>query len=429
MNARIIAVMCIGAAALPAARDRPVTTEPRPFVQRESSPPEWKLREDLRLGADPGADDDLFSVEGIVVSPSGTVFALDNGVITVFASGARTRRFLVPRLTAPHDAAGRAVAMGSHGDRLWIFQPPRFVTLLDSSGSLIRRSPYHGGPPAQGAGRARELLLGDSTFIALLADGSYLRTMSPPGEEDGPPPARMYVLPLPAAVDTSTQATTLLVRAANHGEALQGLEVLTGQWSDARVASPYGHVGIVPQPFQDHQLVGAAPGGTEVIVVERHAAAHPDRAAYSVIRFQSPSWKRTAHRFPYQPAPITAADVDTAIARIVDGPGPGVSSLFLSGFPSRAAATAAVRAVIRRPSWHTPVTDLVVGSDRTVWLRERQTNRWLAHTPDGRIAGSIVVPLGSRLMYAGDRSVWVLAPLPGGRSGQDVLIRYQIVGS
>jgi len=70
---------------------------------------------------------------------------------------------------------------------------------------------------------------------------------------------------------------------------------------------------------------------------------------------------------------------------------------------------------------------MVIGSDRTVWLRERESNRWLAHVPDGRLAGSVVLPPGSRLMSAGDHTVWVMAPLSGERDGQDVLIRYRLV--
>ena len=427
MNARIIAAVCIAAATLPVVRQRAVSGAPSVPAQVVPSPTEWKLREELRLGAEPGSDDDLFSVRGIVVSSSGTLFTLENRVIKVFAAGARPRQMLVPAAAPPGDPLGLPVAMGSLGDRLWVFQAPRLVTVIDSAGTVIRQMAYHGIPPAQGAGRARELVSGDSTFVALLADGSVLRTMSPPGEDEGPSAARMYVLPLPATADTSIRETTLLVRAADDGEVVQGLEVLTGPWSDARVASPYGHLGVVPQPFQDHQLVGAVPGGTEVVVVERFAGVPPGRASYAVIRFQSPSWKRTAHRFPYEPAPVTPADVDSAIARIVDGPGPGVSSLFVSGFPSRAAATAAVRSVIRRSAWHSSVTEMVVGGDRTVWLRVREANRWLAHTPDGRIAGSIVLPPGTRLMSAGDRTIWVMAPLPGGREGQDVLIRYRIL--
>ena len=428
MNARIIAAVCIAAATLPVARHRQPMSN-RPPAAHASSPAEWTLREELRLGADPGADDDLLSVRGIVVSHSGSVFALDERVIKVFAPGTRVRRFAVASPAPPGDALGPPAAVGSIGDRLWVFQPPHLITVLDPAGTVLRRMPYRGEHPGQGAGRAREPARADSTFVSLLADGSLLRTMSPPGDDDGPPPARMYVLPLPATADTSTRSTTLLVRASADGEAIQGLEVLTGPWSDARVASPYGHLGTVPQPFQDHQLVGAGPGGTEVVVVERFATAPADRAAYSVIRFQAPSWKRTIHRFPHEPSAVTTADVDSAVARIVEGPGPGVSGVFLGAFPSRAAATAAVRSVLRRPTWHAPVTEIVVGSDRTVWLRERATNRWLAHTPDGRLAGSIRLPPGSRLMSAGDRTLWVTAPLPGGRDGQAVLVRYRIVDS
>ncbi len=423
MNARIIGVMGFAMAALAGVRQRSAMTDPPVAFPGAGAPPEWRLREELRFGDDPGADDDLAAVRGLVVAPSSTVYALGDGAIKVFRAGTRPRTLNLPGAAAAGGAG--PVRIGAIGDDLWVLQPPRLLTVIDTAGRVVRRISYP-GDPATGPGVARELLLGDSTFISLLADGSFLRTMAPPGEDGGPPPVRMYVLPLPVAPDTSVRATALLVRAAEDGEVIQGLEVLTSPWSDARVPSPFGDVAVVRQPFQDHPLVATSPDGREVVVVDRYAARRPGRATYAVIRFHGAGWKRTVGRFQYDPAPIHPAEVDSAATRVLDGPFPLGSSRFAAGFPSRAAALAAVRAVIRPADWHAPVTDVIVGTDRTVWLRDHGTGRWVAHGPGGLVLGAVTLPYGARLVYASERTLWVVTALPGGPPGRKVLVRYRV---
>jgi hypothetical protein len=341
-------------------------------------PPAWTLREERRLGAAPGADDDLSAIGGVAVSQSGAVYALGARGITTFAADGH-------------------VARADAGD----------ADLLDRLQARVRR-----------------MAAGDTAFIALLADRSVLRTMSLPDASDTLPRATMRILPGPPRPDTSTRSTMLLVRASPAGEVVQGLEMLGGRWTDARVPSPYGHIASVEQPFQDDPLVATAPDGSEVVVIERFAATRPGTSTYSVARFDVRTGKRTARRYEYQPVPVTGASVDSALGRMLDSVGTGVGAQFLSGFPSRAAARAALSAVIRRPAFHTPVSGVVVGSDRSVWLREHATGDWIVHAPDGRLAGRVRLPDGASLLHADEHGVWTVADRPDGPPRSQVLVRY-----
>lgn len=430
MNVQIIAALSVAAAL--AWSNRPSTI---------SEPPEWTLREELRLGAEPGADDDLAGIRGIAVSRDGVVYALGSGRMMIFDAKARPWR----RPAGAGDPTLRfPLAFGWLGDTLWVFDQQRVsVALLGSRGDVVRSIAYVPHVPSQEpetastdrgildqlSRRVRQMIAGDTTFVALLADRSFLRTMSLPEASDTVPRATMLILPLPgpARPDTSTRSTTLLVRASQDGQILQGLEMLVGPWTDARVPNPYGRIARVTQPFQDSPLVTVTPDGSEVVVVERYGATRPGSATYSLARFDVATWKRVAHRFEYQPSPITKATMDSVLHGMLDSAGSQVSPQFLYGFPSRAAAAAAISAVVRRPDYHTPVTDVVAGADRSVWLRERATGRWMAHTPDGRVAGHVTLPPGSRFLYADDRVIWTAARLPGGPPRSQMLVRYRIL--
>jgi hypothetical protein len=395
-----------------------------------AQPPLWTLREELRMGAAPGPADDLANISGVAISKTGMAW--------VFQGGRSLVSFTPALVAARHATTSGHVRFGWLGDTLWVVDVPRVAfALLDPAGSVVRRIPYAHDPEFESR---PPIALGDGItmrrvrpfddnqpILALLADGSILRAMDVPDASDTIPSATLRVIPGPVRADTSVRTTGFLVRAGQDGRIIEGLEVFSTPWSDARIPSPYGHVARVPQPFQDHQLVALTPDGSEIVMVERFAAPRPGPWAYSVARFDLRSRKRTAHRFEYEPVPVTAAAVDSAVARLMDGSRGAISTTFLQAFPSPGAAGIALRAAIRRPAYHTPVTDVVVGSDRTVWLRASATGQWLAHSPSGSIVGRLSLPAASRLLAADAEHVWAASPMSAGPPGSEVLIRYRIL--
>ena len=113
----------------------------------------------------------------------------------------------------------------------------------------------------------------------------------------------------------------------------------------------------------------------------------------------------------------------------IDSAGTSLSLRGLQSFPSRGAARAAIRAALQPPAYHAPFTDVLAGADGTVWLREHASDRWDAHTRDGRLAGRVSLPRGARLVHADEGTIWVAIPQAGGAPATQVLVRYHIVRS
>jgi hypothetical protein len=236
----------------------------------------------------------------------------------------------------------------------------------------------------------------------------------------------MPIVPGPALPGANMPAQELLVRTRPDGTVLQGLEIYVAARPPIVIQGPYGSARF-PYPFQDNPLIGVSPDGREVVFVERYGATRPGPARYSIARFDVVTGKRSARFHEYTPFPITPRAIDSLLTRLVDSATTAARGAFSYAFPSPGEAKAALRAALDPPAFHIPVTDMLVGADRTVWLAERLTGRWLAHTPDGGIAGRVALPPGARLVYADRDTIWVANVAPGGRTGARVLVRYRIV--
>jgi hypothetical protein len=418
---------------------------------RTSEPPEWALREDLRLGGRRGAGDVVANITQLAVGRDGAIHVLSaGGGITVFdRSGAVVRRVRIPdsvivaglreraesALSQQRDGAAPILdvepislwpAMGWLGDTLWVVDRVRHrIELLGTQGNVVGAIPY---TPSLGVGRG-------AAVLAVLADRSLLRGVvmdegAPrPNYPRSTPPGRyrMPIVPGPPPPQANRQRQGILVRTMPDGTILQGLEILVDSRPSIVVASPYGGARFA-YPFQDHPLIGVSPDGREVVVVERYAVARAGPAHYSIARFDIATGKRSPRFHEYTPAPITPGTIDSLLSRLVDSAETGEHRRFAYAFPSPAEAKAAIRAALDAPAFHAPVEEeMVVGTDRTVWLRERGSSRWLAHLPDGRIAGRVAPPPGSRLLYADSATIWAASEAPGGKSGAPILVRYRLV--
>jgi hypothetical protein len=425
-----------------------------------SGQPEWTLREDMRLGAAAGPEDDLPPIGRVVVGRDGTVFALGTaGEIIVFdRAGSILRRVrglrdsviqastreLMDSAIARLDSTVRrqqigvssvftlggvsraAPAMGLIGDTLWVItERAGRVTLFGRQGDVVGTIPY-----------TRNVVGGlADTPLALLADRSLLRTITPPvlpqnrPDPPMPPPPgqyRMPVIPAPPVPEADREARGFLLRASPGGVVVQGLEIFIESRASFTVPNQYGETARLPHPFGDAPLVAVTPDGSEIVFVERYSAARAGPASFLVARFDVRTGKRTARRHEYLASPIQPASVDSIVSRMVDSANTPLARWFYYGFPSPGAAKATVRAALDVPSYHVPVTEVVAGADRTVWLREQTSGRWSAYGADGEVAGRIAIPPGARFLYADDRAIWVGVELPRGQPGARVLVRYRL---
>ena len=418
---------------------------------RTSEPPDWTVREEFRLRGGRGPGDVVANFTQLAVGRDGAIHLLAPGDgITVFdRDGALIRRIRIPTgviAAGLREHAESALsqrrddislipdveplrvwsAIGWLGDTLWaVDRVTRRVELLGPQGNSVAAIPF---PAEVEGGRA-------APVRALLADRSLLRGMSMLAPAPRPatyprsrPPERyrMPIVPGPARPEERLPLQRFLVRAAPDGTILEGLEIVADPRPPLIVESPYGGTRFA-YPFQDHPLVGVRADGREVVVVERYAAARPAPAHYSIVRFDVATGRRSVHFHEYMPAPITTGTIDSLLSRLVDSAETGEPRRFAYAFQSTAQAKAAIRAALDVPLFHAPVDEMVVGADRTVWLREQASGRWLAHTPDGAIAGRVSLPSGSRLVYADSTTLWVATAASGGNPGSRAVVRYRIV--
>jgi hypothetical protein len=236
----------------------------------------------------------------------------------------------------------------------------------------------------------------------------------------------MPIIPGPSTPDNGLPSQGFLVRTAPDGRILQGLEVFVEPRPPIVVRGPYGSARI-PYPFQDRPFIGVTADGREVVFVERYAATRSGPARYSIARFDVETRKRSAHFHEYTPAPVTERTIDSLLTRLLDSAGSAEPRRFAQVLPSAEEAKASLRAALDLPAFHAPVTGMVVGADRTVWLKDRATGRWVAHTPDGRTPGRVALPADTGLVHADRDVIWAVRNIPGPGPGAQVLVRYRIV--
>ncbi len=444
MNVRGIAALGLAIALTSAAAYGPTAAEP----------PEWTLREDLRLGNAEGRDDDLRSISGVVIGRDGSISAVTRGGdVVVFDRAGKVLHRVVTRdyaelrsdlreraestmarfregLSVPVSVVRtpRAPATsGRIGDTLWVMGDwARKIILIDGRGRVARKIPYtmnvEGYP--------------SSAPLALLADRSLLRTLAseqptvaaPSLETVRPPPTdgyRMPIIPAPPVAEDEAPRRGFLVRASADGRVLQGLEIFAAARTEVVFHNPYREAVTFAYPFRDDPLIAATPDGSQIVFVERYGAEGPGPATYGVAWFDVSTGKRTGHRHPYSPSAVTLTD--SVVDAMLDSVRSPVRERFLDGFPSRAAARSAFRAALNAPPHHTPFTEILAGTDSTVWLRHRASDRWDVHTKAGRIAGRVTLPRDARLVHADGVALWVATPQSGGPRGADLLVRYRIV--
>ena len=417
--------------------------------------PEWHVREELRLGGGQAPTRSIPRILRATVGRDGTLYALSDGgeLLIVGRAGDLTRRVRLhadgtaevepeeqppsrsPRERRPDSAPATArgpafaqsAAMGWFGDTLWVLAGSmRHVALLGPKGDVIRRIPFSRNVAEERA----------NLPLALLADGSLLRTITQsidPGDEGLPPPGppegyQMPIIPfrLPGVDDAQRVERHFLVRATPGGRVLQGLETFTDGQTRVTVRSPLGDMRAIPLPFRDHPLVAVPPDGSEVVFVERYAAARAERATYSVVRFDARTGKRSARPYPYVPAPITRATRDSIASRLIDSGDSPIDRRFLNGFLSPGDARTAILRAIDVGEFHAPITEVVAAADGSVWLREQASGRWVVLGRDGAMLGAIALPSGVRLLHADAGAAWGFIEGPAERPASGQLIRYRL---
>lgn len=331
----------------------------------------------LRIGSETAGDAYRFTMIRQVVASDSEVFVLpaDLPEIRVFGDDGRHRRTIGRRGAGPGEFDA-VTAIGLVGDTLWTLDANlRRVTRFRADGELLTMARLETMSPDVGRP-------GRSYFfypMAVLPDGALLGF----GGTTGRAIAAGEVTALPLLrVPTSARAADTL------GWVPVGNEHL--------ILRSIGGTMYRAQPFSDGPLTAYAPSTEQVLVVERYAARDEGRASARVTALGMQGDTMWSTTLPYRPRRLEPRAVDSVRAHLTRE----LASRYSAGEIARSLFV---------PSFWPPITDVLAGADRSVWLRWESPER-ITHftrlTADGRAALEVDAPAGVQLLWADASVVW-----------------------
>lgn len=341
----------------------------------------WRVVRDVRVAIydGPGA---LTSVSGLTVGRDGRVYVSQpqEGIVRVYDARGRFLRKIGRSGEGPGEFE-RPSRLGWRGDTLWVGDSPQArISLFRQDGSYVRSITFTQTGPITGG---RPNVPG-----SLLADGSVLGMWLPP----------MYVLAGPNAV------VEPLVRFSPRGDPIGVLGRRQRRQEFVRVRSGTSST-YFAQPFSDSPLTAVAPDGSGLVIVTRTAATSRIRASFSVRRVHYSGRTTFERAYPYAPRPLTGDAVESVVNKHAGGM---QEAKFRT--PPEASARRLIRDALYRPGYLTPVTDVVLGRDGTIWLRREATGgaafEWQVLDAAGRSVGRVSLPSKLAVQYADRTQVW-----------------------
>lgn len=317
-----------------------------------------------------------------------------------------------------------AMAIGAD-DAVFVSQPmDGTIKEFDSAGRLARTF----GQPGDGPGEFRSLgaigLLGDTlyavdrnarrvTFFSL--DGHVLNSfpLTPKGLGDGWVPlaptmlasdgsavAQPGFLPRPGGGDEGQPV--LILRVDRTGTVLDTLLLeLRPPSALTRISAPMGPI-WVRQPLADLPNPVVDPAGGRVAVVDTGQGSRSRGTTFRVSVLRSATDTLWARSYAYTPVPVSAAMVDSAVAR--------EAFSLRNALPDSQEATRLIRKSMTVPEYLPAVSELRFAEDGNLWLCLSadlgKDHQWLVVDPMGQPVGRIEVPADLEVRRIQANAVW-----------------------
>lgn len=346
-----------------------------PLDGQRAAAQEWTATRHVRAGAMEGPGS-LGSVFKVGMGRNGEILALQPSVpaISVFDS---TGRFLrdVGRAGGGPGEFGILGALGWTGDTLWVMDVgQRRLHLFDRTLTFARTiTPIIADFPLAGA----RVLPGP-----LLADGSILAIPVTPGPDDAHP----------------------LVLLAEDGSVQRVLPSIASSGGTITVTGSEGPIGEITNPWSDSPLWTTAADGRSIIIVHRPVADSEDEGRLRIIRMGLDGDTLVDRAFTYRPRPLGEADRDRTYRETAERIARNAR------VSSARQAESDLRASLRAPRYYPAVTDLVAGSDGTIWLRRERPvagrEEWQVFSDYGEMRGRVHLPEELRVHGADRQRVW-----------------------
>lgn len=331
-----------------------------PIGGAAQGPPQWRLREELRLSESLTGGVTFTRVAAIVPRPDGSFYVVDSGEksIRLFGPDGRLLKSIGREGAGPGEFRVLSAA-GTRADTLWAMDSRlRRVSFFSPEGNFLRSNSIPALPSSR------------SIFQAIVEDACIIQLMTfvtVSGTNHGSDNA-VVRLGLTGSVDT-----------------IASLRFGVGDWLH-RGEGPTPFAVMLPNPFNDGSLFDADSKGQHFTIVHRVVRSNQP-SQFEVVRIDatgSTLWRRA---FAYTPMHMSAA-VKDSVAR-ARGIGP----------------------TARFPNHMPPVSRVLTGEDGTVWLRREELrpdrmSEWNVLDATGRLIGRFETRRPVHLLAASAHSVY-----------------------
>jgi hypothetical protein len=161
------------------------------------------------------------------------------------------------------------------------------------------------------------------------------------------------------------------------------------------------------QPFSDTEILAVSYHDMVVVRIDRGPPEAVDSAAFRVTAWRIGGDTLFSRGFPYTPIPLRTVMVDSIIHEFAESV---AESEFLGGRATFEEAAGWAREGLYLPSYHPPVSNLVIASDGKLWLRAEELGepavKWRILSAGGDPVGVVELPSGFTMLYARGLRVW-----------------------
>lgn len=355
----------------------------------------WTARETLRIG---GADDPagtIFgSVAAAVVDDSGRVHVADglSHDVRVFSPAGRLERTMGRRGRGPGEFETPAT-MGFLGRALWVSDPTlRRVVFFDPSGradSAMSLTPAL--PPAFAPAGASAVAADGSIILVPSVGGNTMVMADPPS------------LPVLRVRPSGVMDTLHLLD-------LRGIAVAVDLG---------GRQGFARLPLPTAPIYSIAADGGMLAVVEQTGGAGAPSSTFRLMVKDGQGRVLGQRAVPYTPVRVPAAWRDSVL-KMYDPTGKPAEQQQIARRLSSA---------LHFPSTFPPVDRVLVGADRTVWIRLAGADavaRWLVFDARTAQVGALRLPAAMTVLDASRQRIIASGLSP---DGEPVVVRYEVTAT